>query len=402
MNILLLSTVSGIHSHLIPLYVLHQRYLKRVTNVTSYFLIPEKFHQPYREGGVNVLPIDFYQCGDMELFSDSEKCKKISQQTMNNISLAAFIAKPDIVIDDGEQLSRLITKNKIPSISIHRTGYFRSIEPEFRNKNHMHSIEKSNSRKVWDASLLLNPSLFKKQLDQLHIPENIKYILNYLDAKTKLIPGIASIERLPEDIKDRDSYFYTGPLLAKDNPSSRLMEELDLFWNANKGRRTVFITTGLVDQDNIQDIIMYLLKNNYAVISTRNFEACRLYNNQFIYIPFAPLDHICSKADLIIHQCGSGIYHYPLLHQKPAITLGTQCYDREDVAIRLQQLGVSRHIPSPKDDSNYLKIFAESLQMFEKEKLCNNEQLLKLKEEIIQTMLDFDVEEMLKFTLSKH
>lgn len=154
-----------------------------------------------------------------------------------------------------------------------------------------------------------------------------------------------------------------------------------------------------MDQDDILDIILYLLINNYAVISTRDFEFCKRCDRQFKHISFAPLNHICSKIDLIIHQCGSGIYHYPLLHRKPAITLGTQCYDREDIAIRLQQLGVSRHVPSSNDDKNYLKIFAESLQLFEKEKICDYTQLNMLNEEIYQTMLEFDAEEMIKFTL---
>ena len=402
MNILLLSAIGGGHSHLIPLYVLNQRYLERVENVTSYFLIPEKLHQSYKEAKINVLPIDFKQPNDANaLISNYEGSKKFFKCVLSNISQAVSDIKPAIIIDDLEPLSTLIAeKKKIHRISIHRTGYFRSIEPEFRNQNHIHSMEKLNHGKIWDASVLLNPSLFEKQLRHHRVSSNLKCLFNYLNAKTKLIPGIASIERLPGDIKDRSSYFYTGPLLVKDNPSDILMEELGLFWDANNGRKTVFITTGLVDLDDIQDIVLHLLKNNYAVISTRSFNACREYGKQFIYIPFAPLNHICSKADLIIHQCGSGIYHYPLLHQKPAITLGTQCYDREDIAIRLQQLGVSRHVPSAKDDKNYLEIFTESLQMFENEKLCNYEQLKKLKDEIYRTMLEFDAEEMLEYTLN--
>ena len=59
MNILLLPTISGGLSHLIPLFVLHQRYFKRMESVNSAFLLSEKLHEQPRRMGIGVLPIDF-------------------------------------------------------------------------------------------------------------------------------------------------------------------------------------------------------------------------------------------------------------------------------------------------------------------------------------------------------
>lgn len=403
-NIVLLPATNWVHSHLIPLFVLNQRYLNRMKDVVSYFVLPEKLHQSYNELGINVLPTDFKDHDNIaEILFQPKIAQGVLDDMLYSLLQSTSNINPDIIIDDGEPLSTFIAKERgVPRISIHRTGYFRSIDPELRNPNHMHSMEKSIYGKTWDASFLLNPLRFKEQIGYNQSSAHVKEMTNYLSVKTKLIPGIASIERLPDDINDRHSYFYTGPLLAKDNPSEKLMNELDFFWNVNKNRKIVFITTGLVDQDNILDVILYLLINQYAVISTRDFEICKRYDMQFKYIPFAPLNHICSKVNLIIHQCGSGIYHYPLLHHKPVITLGTQCYDREDVALRLQQLEVSRHVPSPNDDNNYLKKFAELLRLFEDDKLCNYKELKRLREEIFRTMLDFDAEKMIKFTLNEN
>jgi hypothetical protein len=103
---------------------------------------------------------------------------------------------------------------------------------------------------------------------------------------------------------------------------------------------------------------------------------------------------------LIIHQCGSGIYHYPILHQKPTITIGTQCYDREAVALRLQQLQLSAHVPSSRDNIAYMDIFKSHIEAFEKNILCDNSKLSEIQGEIYNTMLDFDMENVIEFTLS--
>jgi len=225
------------------------------------------------------------------------------------------------------------------------------------------------------------------------------YLRNYLKAKTKIVPGIRSLEVLPDELTNDESYFFSGPLLVEDNPSEILMGELNKFFSINAQRKKAFITTGLIDRTSIVDHIEYLLKRNYAVISTLKHEVSADQQKSFFYNPFLPLNLICSKVDIFIHQCGNGIYHYPILHEKPSITLGTQCYDREDVALRLQQLGVSKHIPHPEDNKDYLSFFAEAIEEFEKGSLTDFETLKKLKDEIYETMLSFDARKLIDFTL---
>ncbi|MDQ3536102.1 MAG: hypothetical protein M3421_10805 [Bacteroidota bacterium] len=409
-NILSLSCSNGAHSHLIPLFVLNQRYFRRMTNINNNFLLPQKLHKQYEEAEISVLPIDFALLDGSEpngtIQEDAGKVKETQyRQFVNKVDSALKMSNADIVIDSNEALSTIIAeKNKIPRISIHRTGLFRSIDKNLRNPAHIHSMEKTNYGKGFDAYLILNPKkklskLYSKYLRTTYLKDDVDYFMRYLDAKTKLIPGIPSIEILPDDIKNKDSYFYTGPLLIEDKPSQKLSQELSTFFEINKNKKTVFISTGLIDQDDIQEMVLYLLKEKYAVISSRKLINSNDYKDQIYQNPFLSLNYICAKVNLVIHHCGSGMYHYPLLHQKPVITIGTQCYDREDVALRLQQLKLSRHVPSFRDDENYMEIFTDCVQAFEKGELSDFEQLKKIKIEINQTMLDFDMDEVIDYTL---
>jgi hypothetical protein len=186
----------------------------------------------------------------------------------------------------------------------------------------------------------------------------------------------------------------------KDNPSQVLLKDLDIFFRKNASRKTAFLTLGLVDNTSVSSYIDYLMSRGYAVITTVEHDTTeqdhktRIFKNRFL-----PLDIVSSRVDLIIHQCGSGIYHYPILHQKPSITLGTQCYDREDVAMVLQTKRVSAHVPHPGDDEKHFDIFLKCIEKFEKNDLSDPETLAELRQEIVQTMLDFDIDKVVAFTL---
>jgi hypothetical protein len=412
MNILSLGCTNAVHSHLIPLFVLHQRYFRRMQNVSSFFLLPEQLHDQYKRFGINVIQTDFAVFnGDhldeaLRLIDPTQKLRTIYDEYRTRIQYAFDVTAPDIIVEDNEVFSTLLAeKNGIPRISIFRTGLFRSIDKEKRNPSHMHSMEKTSAGRGFDASMILKP---KKRLSQLqrnhlkytYLKDDVDYFMNYLAPKTKLIPGIRSIEKLPEDIENKKSFFYTGPLLVEDNPSLKLQQEVKQFFASNKSRKKVFITTGLVDRDNVDVMIIYLLQKGYAVISTRKVSCAAQFNSQFLSNGFISLNFVCSEVDLVIHQCGSGTYHYPLLHEKPAITIGTQCYDREDVALRLEELHLSKHVPSPKDDEHYMDVFANHLGAFENGDLCDHAQIKKMKSEIYNTMLEFDMEKVIDYTLS--
>jgi hypothetical protein len=79
--------------------------------------------------------------------------------------------------------------------------------------------------------------------------------------------------------------------------------------------------------------------------------------------------------------------------------MGTQCYDREDVALRLEDLGVSGHIPHPDDNPNYWNIFLEMIDRFEKNTLIDFDMINKLKIEINETMSNFDMGKVIQYAL---
>lgn len=392
-----IAAMSGGASHLIPLYVLQRRYFQRIPSLRNYFLLPETNHKRFQRQGLRVLPLDY----NLQVRSIQRDLNQYANQLMQIEYRAVRKVKPQIILEDNAFGTPLIAeKNQIPRISIHRTGFFRSIPATMRHPHHVHSLEKGfEKKKYFDASPLL-----RGKAKDLSIQRNqtmIGYLSNYLNAKSKLIPGISSIEVLPNDIENRSSYFYTGPLIVEDNPSAALVKEINAFLEYHKNRPKAFITLGLIDQSNIKPFIKHLLMKGYAVISTSKLVAPSPFKQQYFYNGFLPLHFICSKVDLIIHQCGSGIYHYPILNDKPVITIGTQCYDREDVALRLQQLGVSKHVPHQNDDADYLNIFKTQIEAFEKKEICDFRVLKMLKEEIHQTLLKFDMEEVLSWTLEK-
>ncbi|WP_257669568.1 hypothetical protein [Parapedobacter tibetensis] len=391
MNILSIPSLVGGHSHLIPLFVFHQRYLRRLSYVNNFFLVGEQNKELLKASGINCVNLDYSVRSHHSLEKLRREIFAAEQESFDLI-------KPSIVIEDNCFTSPLISeKNGVPRISVQRTGFFRSIDNRYRREHHIHSAEKDD--KGNRASRLLDFFHDQSQLND-STPES-KFLKQYLNAKTKIVPGIRSIEILPDSLSDDTSYFFAGPLTVKDNPSDLLIKNLEKFFEANRDRRKVFLTLGLIDNTPAEAYIDYLVEQEFCVITTvdyivkKDHERPRVFQNKFL-----PLDIVSSSVDLIIHQCGSGIYHYPILNEKPAITLGTLCYDREDVAMVLQMKQVSKHVPHPKDNENHFEIFVECVDQFKNGRLCSLPMLLSLKREIHQTMLEFDIEEVIKHTLS--
>ncbi len=90
----------------------------------------------------------------------------------------------------------------------------------------------------------------------------------------------------------------------------------------------------------------------------------------------------------------------PTFKQKPVITFGTQCYDREDVALRLEELRLSKHVPSPRDNPNYLDLFKSHLNDFENNTLSDPKQLEFVYNEIIKTLRNFNPIEVLEYSFN--
>jgi hypothetical protein len=308
--------------------------------------------------------------------------------------------KPDVIIEDFSfDIYQYCEQRNIPVISIQRTGVFRILNPAIRNPLHVHSIEKEliNGKRF----MIFRYKNYTGNSDDLTNKEYYvaKYALdlklkNALNPPIKIIPGIASIEKLPPFV-DTKSYYFSGPLIPNDQIEISLLGRIKAFFNENKSKKKIFLTTGLVENQDISGIFKYLIKKEYA-IATTVFPPFDVDKRCIFFNPFFPLHYISENVDLIIHHCGNGIYHYPLLHLKPFITIGTQCYDREDVAIQLQNMNISTHIPSPFDDINYMEKFMDSIEKFENGNLCNYERLKQIRNEIETTMNKFNIKTILK------
>jgi UDP:flavonoid glycosyltransferase YjiC (YdhE family) len=185
-----------------------------------------------------------------------------------------------------------------------------------------------------------------------------------------------------------------------DKPSVNLSKRINEFLDHNQGKPIVFITTGTIDKTPIHDFIEFFVNRNYAVMTTCDHEINDTYKKEVFYNKLMPLNYICGISNLVIHQCGSGMYHYPIMNRVPFLTLGTQCYDREDIALRLQELGVSGHIPHPDDNSDYWNIFLEMIHRFEKNELVNFTIMDKLRNEINQTMSNFNMKKVIDYALA--
>lgn len=391
MNILTVPYFAGGLSHLIPLYVLQQRYLKKNLEIKNHFLVNSGSQNFLKMQGISCLPIDYTFADDPLIPANSNKIK---YELLQMEKRAYEIVNPSLIMEDTSFFTPLIAeKNNLPRISIQRTGIFRSINKSYRNPNHVHSLEKGIS--------LNKSSIFSKLevSEEIHDDSDLFFLKQYAKPKAKIIPGIPSIECLPQNVENRESYFYSGPLIVMDKPSLDLSQRLDVFLNSNKQKPIVFITTGTIDKTPIESFIEFFVKRDYAVITTCNYDINEKHKHEIFYNKLLPLNYISSISNLIIHQCGSGMYHYPIMNRVPSLTIGTQCYDREDVALRLQELGVSAHIPHPEDNPNYWNIFLDLINKFEKDELINYDVMDKLRVEIEETMVNFDINKVFQYAI---
>lgn len=387
MNILTIPYIAGGLSHLIPLYVLQQKYVRN-TGIKNHFLVNNNSQKFLTTQGIDCVPINYIFEEDL---LKSNNSLKIKEDVINMEKEAFDMVKPSLIIEDTSFFTPLIAeKNQIPRISIQRTGIFRSIDKRYRNNKHIHSLEKGN------ITTPENPG----NSVTTHEDFNSPLLQQYAKPKAKIIPGIPTIERLPENIENRDSYFYSGPLLVMDKPSQNLSARLDKFLDNNKHKPIVFITTGTIDKTSIENFIEFFVKRHYAVITTSDCEINKTYEKEIFYNKLLPLNYICGISNLVIHQCGSGIYHYPIMNRVPSLTISTQCYDREDIALRLQELGVSGHIPHPDDNPDYWNVFLELIDRFDKNTLIDNHMVNKLRIEIEETMSSFKMENVIEYALA--
>jgi|SRR6267154_219249 len=318
-------------SHGIPLLALSS---KLGRDIEWAFLLPQKFHSRWCATGVPVLMFDYQGSLDGEL--------------------SAFERYgPDVIVDDCDLTTKYACSlTRIPRVTILRTAYLK--EHQCRNA-------------VYEYHLI--PDLNK-------VPDFIisrgfarpNHINEIFAASRYIIPGIPSIEELPVALAEQRKYFFSGPLLVPDDTAARLMLEtsellltrkkLEAFFQQHDGERIVFCTMGTVAEaePQLRLAIKWMCEHRIPVVSTINVDELTS-SGLFCFCEFAPIDFVCSKCFLMIHQCGSGTYHYPLLHSIRAITIGSQSIERDDIALRLRDAGLTDHLFHPADEPK----FAEKL-----------------------------------------
>jgi hypothetical protein len=361
----------GAVSHGIPLLALSQRLPK---SYTTALLVPQQFHSYFRSYGANVLDIPH---------------SGLSTQ------MAAYSRfRPDIVVDDlsvSTALSRHFTS--LPRVTVQRIGLF----PSRASRRGEHTAEQDFRALQQDI-----PTGFPR-------PSSLADIVV---AESVVIPAVPSIEPLPEQLDGHSGYFYSGPLLMPDyNPKGETGDStmsLARFLDKHRQRRLAIVTCGTIAKPPhlIQTIIERLLEQGHAVVSTVPLESTAEVLRDLLYFErFLPLHQLCECAAIIVHHCGSGMYHYPILYGVPSITVGTGYYDRDEVGDRLEKLGASVHLDAQISESDNERVFeqaaSELLEPAHPGRLQMLSVLARLKSEADRCSAAFDLEQVLHHALQQ-
>jgi hypothetical protein len=380
MKALFVPMLQGGLAHLLPLVALNKMLAN--TSVETAFLVPRQQHAMLRQSGVKVLDIDH-----QGFRSEIPAYKKYA---------------PDVVVDDASITTAAATLfTGMPRVAIQRTGMFPGDVP--RNKKHGHSmaISTADLKRKWAG------------LAYLGLPEP-KALSDLFRAPYKIVPGIPSIEVLPAALQNDPTYFFSGPLVMDDYlvdnlgsgnktglslSDSKNFAPLQKFFERNRGRRRIYVTFGTVAKPTreVHDCLQFLMDNGMAVVSSIKLDHLSEAQREFYYYAtYLPMHYVCSNVDLMVHHCGCGTYQYPLMHEVPSIIVGTQCHDRDDVGMRLDELGTSMYLPGPRENENFVSDFKGAIEQYFADSGSliaeKKRNLAALNQEVERTVRDFDFE----------
>lgn len=384
MKVLFIPMLEGGLSHLLPLLALNKMLAN--TAVETAFLVPKRQHTILRESGVNVLDIDH-----QGFRSEIPAYKKYG---------------PDVVVDDASLTTAAATLfTGVARVAIQRTGMFPGDVPRNRKHGHSMAISTADLKKKW-ASLAF-----------LGLPEP-KVYSDLFNAPYKIVPGIPSIEVLPAALRNDPTYFFSGPLVMNDFlvndlssgnktsvslSDSRDFTPLEKFFERNRDRKRVYVTFGTVAKptQEVHDCLNFLMDNGIAVVSSIQLENLDETRRElYYYAKYLPMHYVCKNVDVMVHHCGSGTYQYPLLHEVPSIIVGTQCHDRDDVGMRLDELGTSIYLPGPRENESFVSDFKHAVEQYFEESGSFMEEkkrnLAALNREVERTVSDFNLEYVLQ------
>lgn len=373
MRVLFIPHPMGGISHLIPLVRLYTQLDRKVE---SAFFLSEPMKQQQgallkRAFGLNLL--------------------RASHAYTISSELAAYAEfNPSIVIDDTNLVTAYARQIKpLPRVTILRTGVFPNMPP--KNAAHTHSMGHTVEQMA-----SVTPYGF----------ETYRNFGDFFQAEARVIPGIRSVEVVDDSLKNDPRCHFSGPLILNDMDVVP-RQPLEMFFRRNGDRKKVYLTYGVTQGRDapaaVVEGIRYMLEKGVAVVS--NVEAGRAsllaaFPNTYFNAQYLPMHYVCSNVDVVFHHCGSGAYQYPLLHGRFSVTLGTRKYDREDVALRLQELGVARHIASPLENQEFGQEFRACVDRYvideDYDRAAVRTKLRGLQEEIERTQKEFDLMQVLE------
>ncbi len=305
------------------------------------FLAPRTLHRALSALGFPVVALDY------------------QQRDAFRVEMRAYAeCRPDVVVDDLSGTVLLSTTlTKLPRVTVRRSGDFPGAVP--RNRGHRYGLgSNSDFVKAYEccAALGIQPP---------------RTLADVLCATMNIIPGIPAIEMLPPAVADDPTYVFAGPLLPAESASSAIIGAarggqadtgaLRAFLDANQHRRVVCLTLGTILRAadyHVHDLAHRILEADAAIVSSVDLRAVAdSARGRCFHAPTIPLGLVASRADLMIHHCGNGTYQYAIRHAVPSICIGSGFYDRDNVAMRLADLGVAQYVPAPLEMPDFVDRF---------------------------------------------
>lgn len=192
------------------------------------------------------------------------------------------------------------------------------------------------------------------------------------NADVIVLPSIPAIDPIPENVANvypNAHFVYTGPLLLPiEAPVSPRLEDW-LLARRNEGIPIVLITLGSIwgssiyrklatcfEESDLAVVMIVPNKDEKDFLEQKN-------GPRFHATGIVDLLALTRQVDVVIHHCGHATLQTVLLAGKPALTLPSGEYDREDNAFRLEDLNCVRHLSNnffkkglqPKEIQNAVK-----------------------------------------------
>lgn len=397
-RILFIPAYFGLPSHFVPLVKLYQR-LSNTKHEMS-FLLPNLSAaeiSAQRAKGFSDKSKFYYS---QQFLSSFDIPVLDMRQHFSVISVLTACKKfaPHLVIDDSSLTVALARQARaFRRIAVVRHGVFcGSSEGEV----FAHSLQNF-------VDTLRTPPAFPFSL-----PESID---GYFEADAHVIPATRSLEPIPGLPLEGKRAFYAGPLVLDAHEEQIFHSDaLATFLQANSRRRIAYVTFGSdASKDphsKIWELMRELLRREFVIITNMKLagelddSSQPLDDSCYFYSDAVPMHYVCARSSLVVHVCGSATYHYPILHGKPAITIGTRCRDREGVARTLCSRGLAHHIPAPQEAPKFSEMCSDALDLFSTGRFPFDESLRErldaARAEIAATSAQFSMEDAVEASLA--